>query len=110
MFGFVRLIGLRMKTIAVVELDYGRKLEVAGGPDTPTFNQATRIARDMGGNEYDAAALFMMVDGVGAVRRDVTSDDRMAHIAAVYQRNRSRMARADLTEEALGRAVGGGEL
>lgn len=110
MFGFVRLIGLRMKTIAVVELDYGRKLEVAGGLDTPTFNRATRIARDIGGNEYDAAALFMMVDRVGAVRRAAADDDGIVRIAAVYQRNRPRMARADLTEEALGLALSGAEL
>lgn len=52
---------------------------------------------------------FVMVDGVGAVRRAATGDAGVGHIVAVYQRNRRRMARADLTEEALGLAGGGGE-
>lgn len=110
MFGFVRLIGLRMKTIAVVELDYGRKLEVAGGPDSGLFNKVTRISQNLGGNEYDAAALFVMVDGVGAVRRAAAGDTTVDRVAEVYQRNRAKMAQADLTEEAFGMAVRGDDL
>lgn len=62
MFGWFGLVGLRIKTIAVVEREYGRRLEVAGGADTPLFNSATRMARQVGGNEYDAAAVFMVTD------------------------------------------------
>lgn len=105
MFGFVRVIALRMRTIAVVELDYRRKLEVAGGPDSSLFNKATRLAHEFGGNEYDAAALFVMVDGVGAFRRAAAGDMTVERMAEVYQRNTAKMAQAHLTEEALRIAV-----
>lgn len=68
MFRWFGLVGLRMKTIAVVEREYGSRLDVAGGPDTTLFNQTTRLARDFGGNEYDAAAVFMVVDAAKRIR------------------------------------------
>lgn len=68
MFRWIGLIGLRMKTIAVVELEYGSRLEVAGGADSPLFNRMTRLARDAGGNEYDAAAVFMVADTVARLQ------------------------------------------
>jgi len=51
MLGWFRLVGLRMRTIAVVELDYGRKLNVAGGADTAVFNMTTRQYAKLGLNE-----------------------------------------------------------
>lgn len=68
MYRWFGLVGLRMKTIAVVEREYGSRLEVAGGPDSPLFNQTTRLARGFGGNEYDAAAVFMVVDAARRIR------------------------------------------
>ncbi|MFN3932120.1 MAG: hypothetical protein ACK4JY_10275 [Brevundimonas sp.] len=57
-----------MKAIAVVEREYGSKLHVAGGVDTPLFNRMTRLSRDFGGNEYDAAAMFMVADMAARLR------------------------------------------
>jgi hypothetical protein len=51
-----------MRTIAVIEREYRAELKVAGGPDTVLFNRSTRLARDLGGNEYDAAAIFLFTD------------------------------------------------
>lgn len=59
MFGWFRLVGLRLKTISVVELDYGFKLDIAGGAHTTLFNLATRKVCEAGGNEYDAASKFL---------------------------------------------------
>jgi hypothetical protein len=74
MFGWFRLIGLRMKTIAVVELDYRFKLEIAGGRHTTLFNEATRLTRDQGGNEYDAASKVM---AMMTVVREEIEDERL---------------------------------
>lgn len=70
MFRWFGLVGLRVKTIAVVEREYGSSLDVAGGADTEVFNRTTRLARDFGGNEYNEAAVLMVTDAAIRLRAE----------------------------------------
>ena len=85
MFRWFGLVGLRMKTIAVVEREYGSRLNVAGGPDSELFNRTTRLARDFGGNEYDAAAVFMVTDA--AIRMRAGVDGRLSLLSLLQITN-----------------------
>lgn len=66
MLGWLKLVMLRTKAIAVVERDFGRPLQIAGGRDTELFNIATRLAHQAGGNEYDAATAFVLAEAMTA--------------------------------------------
>ena len=106
MFGWFGLVGLRMRTIAVVEREYGARLEVAGGSDSDLFNKTTRLARDFGGNEYDAAAVFMVTDA--AIRMRHGADGRMA-LAELLEISNARlplMLQPAFVHEATERALG----
>jgi hypothetical protein len=104
MFRWFGLVGLRMKTIAVVELDYRRKLDIAGGADTELFNKTTRLARDVGGNEYDAAAMFLTSDT--AVRLSEGSDSTIGLIDLLQITNQRMhlMKRPDVVNDMMERA------
>jgi hypothetical protein len=102
-----------MKTIAVVELDYRFKLEIAGGRDTTLFNQATRLASDQGGNEYDAASKVMAMmtfspDGVGHARLDALMRAPMRSAADYHKMVHPGQAEADW-KFALAALEGGGD-
>ena len=105
MFRWFGLIWLRTKTVAVVEREYGRKLHVAGGPDGQLFNRMTRMARDFGGNENDAAAVFMVADAAARLRLDGEEDvglDRQLQITAAQMPG---MRRPDVVEAAVERVL-----
>ena len=99
MFKWLKLIGLRTKTVAVVELEYGRRLEIAGGPDSATFNSVTRMIRDAGGNEYDAAAAFAAMDAATQFRQGHADTPLPGHIALTTMRLTRRMQRPELVAD-----------
>ena len=113
MFSWFKLLVLRMQTIAVVELEYGRKLDVAMGPDTQLFNAATRAMRDAGGNQYDAAAAFVLSE-VGTLMAEEDQRDScvakimtavrlmpMSHLPEVAANAIDRMCSPGLMERAM---------
>lgn len=99
MFKWLKLIGLRTKTVAVVELEYGRRLEIAGGPDSAAFNSVTRMIRDAGGNEYDAAAAFAAMDAATQFRQGLSDTPLPLRIAATTSRLTERMKRPALVAD-----------
>lgn len=99
MFKWMKLIGLRTKTVAVVELEYGRRLEIAGGPDSAAFNSVTRMIRDAGGNEYDAAAAFAAMDAATQFRQGRSDTALPRHIAATTIRLTPQMRRPELVAD-----------
>jgi hypothetical protein len=58
-WSWVQLVWFRSKTLAVLksEIDYEPAVP---GFQAPVFHEVTRVAKDSGGNEYDAAVLFML--------------------------------------------------
>lgn len=105
MFRWFGLVGLRMKTIAVVEREYGRKLEVAGGADTELFNSVTRLARDLDGNEYDAAAIFMVTDAAACLRDGAESWLSMREILMLSTQRLPLMRQPAVVHEVTERAL-----
>lgn len=105
MFRWLGLIGLRMKTIAVVEREYGRPLDVAGGADTQLFNQTTRLARDFGGNEYDAAAVFMATDAAIRLRHRSEGGVGLEALLKITNQHLPLMQQPALVHEAIERAM-----
>lgn len=99
MFKWLKLIGLRTKTAAVVEQEYGRRLEIAGGPDSASFNSVTRMIRDAGGNEYDAAAAFAAMDAATQFRQGRSETALPRHIAATTVRLTRQMQRPELVAD-----------
>lgn len=99
MFKWLQLLGLRAKTIAVVEQEYGRRLEIAGGPDSPMFNSITRMIRDVGGNEYDAAAAFVATDAATRFRQGLADSPRPLRMAATTRRLVERMNCPELIDD-----------
>lgn len=95
MFRWFGLVGLRMKTIAVVEREYGRKVEVAVGADTVLFNRMTRLARDFGGNEYDAAAMFLTTDTVDRLSNGADSPIAVFDLVLITNQRLHLMNRPD---------------
>jgi hypothetical protein len=57
---WLKLVWFRTKTLRVVKVDLGYDAAVPG-MQTASFNAVTRNARNAGGNEYDAAIAFMLV-------------------------------------------------
>lgn len=106
MFRWLGLVGLRMRTISVVEREYGSRLEVAGGADSPIFNQATRLTRDFGGNEYDAAAVFMVVDAARRIREGHPPRIPLVDTLALSTRHIPLMHHPELVAEATESALG----
>lgn len=105
MFRWFGLIGLRMKTISVIEREYRRRLEVAGGPDSELFNKTTRLAQDFGGNEYDAAAVFMIADAATRLREDADADIRLGDQLQITTARMPLMRRPPVVEEAIERTL-----
>jgi hypothetical protein len=106
MFGWFGLVGLRMKTLAVIEREYGVRMEVAGGPDSDLFNKTTRLARDFGGNEYDAAAVFMVTDAAVRMRNDVEARIGLMDLLELSNARLPLMRRPAFVHEATERALG----
>lgn len=102
MLGWFRLVGLRMRTIAVVELDYGRKLNVAGGADTAVFNMTTRQYAKLGLNEYDAAAGVVVNDTILALQDGRDCEIGLLDLHTITAGLMPRMKRPDLAEHILG--------
>lgn len=105
MFGWLGLVGLRSRTIAVVELEYGLRLDVAGGADSDLFNKTTRLVRSFGGNEYDAAAVFLVTDAAvrwrHGVERRISMIDLMEKTNSRLSLMRNPAAVIEVTERAL---------
>lgn len=101
MLRWFKLIGLRTRAIVVVEREYGRKLSVAGGPDAALFNAMTRRSRDLGGNEYDAAAAFIAADAMIALHNGEDGAVGMFTVIATTMRLIPQMARPDIAEQNL---------
>lgn len=104
MFRWFGLVGLRMKAIAVVELDYRRKLHIAGGADTELFDRITRLARDLGGNEYDAAAMFLTTDTVDRLSHGADSPIALFDLVLITNQRLHLMNRPDVVVGAMQRA------
>lgn len=105
MFRWFGLVGLRMKTITVVEREYGSKLEVAGGADSELFNRTTRLARDFGGNEYDAAAVFMVTDAAIRLRHGAEARMSLIELLALTNQRLPLMRQPAYVHEATERAL-----
>lgn len=105
MFRWFGLVGLRRKTIAVVEREYGRPLDVAGGADTQLFNQTTRLARDFGGNEYDAAAVFMATDSAIRLRQGREVSVGLLDLFEITNQRLPLMRQPAIVNEAMERAM-----
>lgn len=106
MFGWFGLVGLRMRTIAVVEREYGARLEVAGGPDSDLFKKTTRLARDFGGNEYDAAAVFMVTDAAIRLRHGADGRIGLVELLEISDARLPLMRQPAFVHEATERALG----
>lgn len=102
MLGWFKLIGLRMRTIAVVELEYGRKLQVAGGSDSTLFNMTTRHYAKLGLNEYDAAAGLVANDTILALQDGRDCAVGLLDLHTITAGLMPRMIRPDLAEHILG--------
>lgn len=107
MFRWFGLVGLRMKTVAVVEREYGSKLDVAGGVDMPLFNRMTRLSRDFGGNEYDAAAIFLVSDMAARFRCGMVGRMGTAEFLRITNQRLSQMRQPAVVLDAIERTLDG---
>lgn len=105
MLRWLGLVGLRTKTLVVIEREYGAKLEVAGGRDSDLFNKSTRLARDFGGNEYDAAAVFMAADTAVRLRHDAESRIAIEAMMQIAADHLPLMRKPTFVHEAMERAL-----
>jgi hypothetical protein len=72
---WLKLVWFRTKTLRVIKVDLAYDAAVPG-MQTTTFNAVTRSARSAGGNEYDAAIAFMLVQ-LGVLSEPMTEKSRI---------------------------------
>lgn len=99
MFKWLKLVILRAGAGAIVEREYRRRLEIVGGPDSGPFNSITRMIRDAGGNEYDAAAAFATMDAATQFQQGRSNTPLPGHIAVTTIRLTPHMRRPELVAD-----------
>lgn len=97
-----RRFALKMRTIAVVELNYGRKLDAGDGADMLLLNMTTQQYADLGLNEYDAAAGLVLNDAILTFQDGGDCEIGLLNLHTITAGLMHRMKRPDLAEHILG--------